>query len=333
MTRNDPLDLLDQDERSLLRTRTGSGWFEPELATLTDNRFSEPGWLFERKLDGVRTLSAHRDGEVTVWSRNRKTMNDTYPELVDAFSAAGSADFVVDGEIVAFEGSQTSFARLQPRINLTDRSRIEHTGIPVVCYVFDLLALGDKDLTRLPLRTRKRLLSKAFDFTDPLRYSTHRNTDGEAYYKEACTNGWEGLIAKRADAPYRGGRSTDWLKFKCVAEQEFVVGGFTEPRGTRNGLGALLVGYYRGDELRYAGKVGTGYTEQTLRLLRDRLDSLEQMTSPFAEQVKEPDTHWVRPELVAQIGFTEWTDAARLRHPRYLGLRQDKSARDIVREQ
>jgi ATP-dependent DNA ligase len=171
-----------------------------------------------------------------------------------------------------------------------------------------------------------------FDFGGPIRLSTHRNGDGEAYLKQACERGWEGLIAKRADAPYRSGRSSDWLKFKCENGQEFVVGGFTDPSGSRIGFGALLLGYHDGDRLRYAGKVGTGFDTEALRSLRTRLNGLVQPRSPFDGQAGERGAHWVRPELVAQVGFAEWTGDGRLRHPRFLGLRADKKATDVVRE-
>ena len=153
-------------------------------------------------------------------------------------------------------------------------------------------------------------------------------------YERACAAGWEGLIAKRTDAPYRGGRSRDWLKLKCVLEQEVVIGGFTEPRGSRVGIGALLIGYYESGALRYAGKVGTGFDTATLVALRRRLEPLETTAAPFDEPVKPlpPGTHWVRPELVAQVGFAEWTAAGRMRQPRFLGLREDKAAEAVVRE-
>ena len=163
--------------------------------------------------------------------------------------------------------------------------------------------------------------------------SAHRNEDGEAFFAEACRKGWEGLIAKRADAPYTHGRSRDWLKFKCSAEQELVIGGFTAPRGSRTDLGALLLGYHDEDGLRYAGKVGTGFTRATLAELAGLLAPLRRDTSPFADDVRERTATWVEPRLVAQVGFGEWTRDGRLRHPRYLGLRDDKDAADVVREQ
>jgi len=271
-------------------------------------------------------------GSPHLWSRNEKTMNASYPELVAALADRGPTRFVADGEIVAFDGRQTSFAKLQARIHLTRPRDIERTGVQVYLYLFDLLAIGDTDIRQLPLRDRKRMLRQAFDFGGPLRHMTHRNADGEAYYRQACERGWEGLIAKRADSTYSGSRTTDWLKFKCVREQEFVIGGFTEPSGRRIGFGALLLGYYQNRRLRYAGKVGTGYDAAMLRSIRAQLGSRERTSSPFADPVREPRVHWVHPELVGQVGFSEWTTDGRLRHPRFLGLRDDKSAEQVVRE-
>lgn len=310
----------------------GPGWREPMLATLTDRRFSDDNWIFERKLDGVRAIASRDGDEPVLWSRNRKVMNGAYPEIVDALAGQGGPRFVADGEIVAFDGSQTSFSKLQPRIHLTDPVRARATGIKVFYYLFDLLYFDEFDTTALPLRQRKQLLRDAFDFRDPLRFSNHRNSDGEAYFQLACERGWEGLIAKRADSPYRSGRSSDWLKFKCAREQEFVVGGFTDPQGSRFGFGALLLGYYDGPDLRYAGKVGTGFDSALLHDLTARLTELEQSTSPFADPVRERGSHWVRPEMVVQIGFSEWTPEGKLRHPRFTGIREDKKAADVVRE-
>ena len=194
-----------------------------------------------------------------------------------------------------------------------------------------MLHLAGHDTTALPLRTRKRLL-RHLRLDDPIRLATHRNRDGEAYYRHACEHGWEGLIAKRADAPYTHGRSRDWLKFKCSAEQELVIGGWTAPRGSRTDLGALLLGYYDDDRLRYAGKVGTGFTQATLRDLAARLAPLRRDRAPFVDELRMKDATWVEPELVAQVGFSEWTRDGRLRHPRFLGLREDKAAKEVVRE-
>jgi bifunctional non-homologous end joining protein LigD len=302
------------------------------LATLTEDRFSSADWLYERKLDGVRALCSRDGGDVTLWSRNQNAVERSYPEIAEALAEQGGPRFVADGEIVAFNGKQTSFATLQGRIHLTDRDRIEATGVRVFYYLFDLLYFDGSDARPLPLRQRKKLLNQAFDFTDPLRFSSHRNGDGETFYEQACARGWEGLIAKRATAPYQGGRSRDWLKFKCVRDQEFVVGGFTDPNGSRVGFGALLLGYYDSGRLRFAGKVGTGYDVAMLRHLRATLDDLVTTSSPFAEPVRERGAHWVHPVLVVQVTFAEWTGDGKLRHGRFSGIRDDKAATDVVRE-
>jgi DNA ligase D-like protein (predicted ligase) len=335
VTANDAFAAIDDELRHRIADADRPQWRQPMLATLTDARFSDPAWIFERKLDGVRVLVVRDGDDVTLWSRNHKPMNAAYPELVEAFAAQQPQRFVADGEIVAFEGDTTSFSRLQGRIHITDPARARRTGIAVYCYLFDLLVLGKSDLTRLPLRARKTVLRAALTFDDPLRFSAHRNTDGEAFYDEACRHGWEGLIAKRASSTYTAGRSRDWLKLKCGQRQEFVIGGFTEPRGARVGFGALLLGYYQDGDLRYAGKVGTGYDTATLQDLRVRLDALEQPDAPFTGRVHvagEPGVHWTRPELVAEVAFSEWTGDGRLRHPRFEGLRSDKAATDVVRE-
>jgi bifunctional non-homologous end joining protein LigD len=308
-------------------------WCSPTLATLTDDRFSDPDWIFERKLDGVRCLAFRDGGKVRLLSRNRQSLNGTYPEIVEALAAQKSAKFVVDGEIVAFEGRRTSFARLQGRLGITKPEEAVATGIPVFYYVFDLLHLDGRSTTEFPLTCRKRLLRNAFQFNDPLRYTPHRVKAGEAAYATACRRGDEGVIAKRADAPYEGRRSSNWLKFKCSRDQEFVIVGYTAPKGSRVGLGALLLGYHDGDELVYAGKVGTGFDTATLRSLHKRLSRTEQDSTPISSgRVREPGAHWVRPTSVAQVAFSEWTRDGKLRHPRYLGLRTDKSPGDVGRE-
>jgi bifunctional non-homologous end joining protein LigD len=296
---------------------------EPMKAVLTEERFSDPGWIFERKLDGIRCIAIKADGRVRLLSRNHLSLDSRFPEVAAALETDPAPDFVVDGEIVAFDGAQTSFARLQQR---------GERPTAVFLYVFDLLHLAGHDTTRLPLRERKALLRRALAFHGPVRLTPHRNTEGEALFAEACRKGWEGLIAKRADAPYTHGRSRDWLKFKCSAEQELVIGGYTAPKGSRTELGALLVGHYDNGKLRYAGKVGSGFTHATLRDLGARLAELRRDDPPFADAPRIAAATWVQPRLVAQVGFTEWTGDGRLRHPRFLGLRDDKAAEEVVRE-
>jgi DNA ligase D-like protein (predicted ligase) len=310
-------------------------WFEPELATLTRDRFSDPAWMYERKLDGERCL-AFRDGDqVRLMTRNRKMVSSTYPELVEALGAQQSGDFVVDGEVVAFENGQTRFAQLQQRMQQGRPSADLIRSVPVQYYLFDVLWADGTDLRPRPQRERKQRLQRLLDFADPLRFTEHRVGDGVEFYQEACRQGWEGLIAKRAGAPYQAGRTKDWLKFKCENNQELVIGGFTDPQGTRTGLGALLLGYYDSDgQLVYAGKVGTGFNQQTLHLLHDELSAMVQDRSPFerGDLPRERGVHWTRPRLVAQIGFSEWTTDGRLRHPRFQGLRRDKSPAEVIRE-
>lgn len=307
-------------------------WVEPMLAVLTDKRFSDPGWIYERKLDGERVMVFRHGDDVRLLTRNRNRVNDTYPELAEAVGAQPARDFVADGEVVAFDGDVSSFSRLQGRMQISDPDRARASGIAVYLYLFDLLHLDGHDLTCLPLRRRKSILKGALRFDDGLRFTPHRNEDGEGYFREACANGWEGLIAKDAEAAYAHGRSRKWLKFKCAQGQELVIGGFTEPKGAREGFGALLVGYYDEGRLRYAGKVGTGFDNAFLKEFRATLDERRRKSSPFDEPVDE-DAHWVRPDLVAEIGFTEWTGAGKLRHPRFLGLRRDKPSEKVVREE
>ncbi len=301
------------------------------LAVLTDDRFSDPDWIFERKLDGERLLVFRDGGRIRLMTRNRNVVNNTYPELVEALAEQPARDFVADGEVVAFEGNRMSFSRLQGRMQITDVDKARASGIAVHLYLFDLLHLAGHDVTRLPLRRRKSLLIRALRFDDPVRYTSHRNAEGEALFHEACAKGWEGLIAKDATAPYTHGRSRDWLKFKCAKGQELVIGGFTEPKGSRTGFGALLLGYFEGGKLCYAGKVGTGFDDAFREAFRKTLEARRRETSPFADPVAET-ARWVQPDLVAEIGFTEWTSAGKLRHPRFLGLRRDKGAEDVRRE-
>ena len=303
------------------------------LATLTDDRFSDPAWIFEPKFDGVRCLVFRDPRGVRLMSRNKLALNRQYPEIEEAFRAQPRTACVVDGEIVAFEGKRTSFARLQRRMQLRDPVRARRMGVAVYFYAFDVPYAAGFDLTKLALRERKLVLRELLSFNRRLRFTAHRVGSGEEAWRDACANGLEGVIAKRADAPYQQGRSRDWLKFKCVNEQELVIGGYTDPAGARVGLGALLLGYYEGGALTYAGKVGTGFDERTLKSLAARLAARLRKRTPFTRG--DPPTrgvHWVRPDLVAQIGFTEWTRDGQLRHPRFLGLRRDKAAREVVRE-
>jgi DNA ligase D-like protein (predicted ligase) len=274
-------------------------------------------------------------GTVRLFSRNRKQVEGGYPELGEALSLAVRGDAVLDGEIVAPDPATglSSFARLQQRMHLRDMQRVGRTGVSVQLYLFDCLFYEGIDLTGLPLLDRKKVLRDVVWYDDPIHFTPYRTTGSAAMYREACAKGAEGILAKRAESRYTSGRSTEWLKIKCVHQQEFVIGGYTDPQGSREHLGALLVGYYDNGVLRYAGKVGTGYDRGTLAMLNRRLASLHRRTSPFAPgPVPAGTVQWVTPKLVAQIGFGEWTEAGLLRHPRFLGLRDDKTAREVRRE-
>jgi DNA ligase D-like protein (predicted ligase) len=307
------------------------GPFEPMKATLTDRPFSSPDWVFERKLDGIRSL-VFRDGdEVRLVSRTGR-LQTGYPELEEALGRERCPKFVADGEIVALEEGRTSFERLQGRMGIADPAAARRTGIEVFIYLFDIVWLDGCDTRALPLVARKELLREALSFEGPVGHVPHVEERGEELFEQACEAGFEGLIAKRRHSAYVCKRSRDWLKLKCQAEQEMVIGGFTAPQGARKEFGALLVGYHEGGELRYAGKVGTGFNAKTLRSLGERLRSLERERSPFPRGQGPRGARWVEPELVAQIGFSEWTRDGKLRHPRFLGLRDDKPAREVVRE-
>jgi DNA ligase D-like protein (predicted ligase) len=326
------LDRLSDADRKQLSKADAPDWFATMLATLTHDHFSDPDWIFERKFDGERILAWCLSDEIRLLTRNQKRANDTYPEIEEALGRCVRAPCILDGEVVAFEGDVTSFSRLQQRMQMRDREKARHSDVAVFYYAFDIIYLDGYRLDEVPLRARKEVLRELLEFDDPIRFTSHRNEHGESFLAEACEKGWEGLIAKRAESPYRHTRSRDWLKFKCVRGQELVIGGYTAPHGSRKCFGALLVGYYDDGRLRYAGKVGTGFDDETLERLYDRFQSLTRETCPFDEDVDEPEVTWLAPELVGKFGFTEWTVHGKLRHPRFLGLRRDKEAADIVRE-
>jgi bifunctional non-homologous end joining protein LigD len=278
-------------------------------ATLTQERFSGPEWIFERKLDGIRVIAFKKGKDVQLFSRNQLRQNARYPRVVEAIAKLPAREVILDGEATAgWEQLASDYL------------------------VFDILWLDGKNLTSLPLVERLHLLKKL-----PLRGALARveALSGDRPWEQACAEGWEGVIAKRRDSPYEPKRSKHWLKMKCEATQELVVGGFTDPQGARIGLGALLVGYYEGGDFVFAGKVGTGLgTNAMLLELRARLDALETPKPPFTKGTGLPRVrqHWVKPEVVVQVAFTEWTGHGKLRHPRLVGVREDKAARDVVRE-
>ena len=278
-------------------------WLQPMAATLTQDRFSGDDWLFERKFDGIRLLAYKSGSEVRLFSRNR--LPQQLPLIADAIAQLPGGDLILDGEMTWDGGSY---------------------------YVFDILWSNGRMVTSLPLEDRRALLEKL-----PLRPPLKRVNvlDDEQPWERARREGWEGVIAKRRGSPYEHRRSKHWLKMKCEASQELVVGGFTDPQGGRVGLGALLVGYYEGDDLVFAGKIGTGFDTKLLLDLRKRLDAIEVRVSPFTKAKGLPKLrmHWVRPEIVVQVAFIEWTVHGKLRHPRLLGVRFDKEPREVVREQ
>jgi DNA ligase D-like protein (predicted ligase) len=284
-------------------------WVEPMAATLTQERFSGPEWVFERKLDGIRLLSFKKGRDVKLLSRNRLPQGAHYPSVAQAVAQLPARELILDGEATGVWGRPGR----------------------VAYHVFDVLWLDGRDVTSQPFDARRALLREL-----PLRAPLHRVAalDDERPWERACREGWEGVIAKRRDSLYEHRRSPHWLKMKCEATQELVVGGFTEPRGRRVGLGALLVGYFEGDDFVFAGKVGTGFDTKLLKELRAKLDALAIPRSPFTRAVGLPrdGAHWARPEVVVQVAFIEWTGHGKLRHPRLLGVRRDKAARDVVRE-
>jgi bifunctional non-homologous end joining protein LigD len=236
--------------------------------------------------------------------------------------------------VVAFAGSTTSFSRLQQRLGVRHPSEELLGAIPVTFHLFDVLWADGVDVRPFPLRQRKRILRRLLSFGGSIRYVAHRTNHSEAYFAWACGRGWEGLVVKRADAPYRSGRSREWLKFKCQNNQEFVIGGYTDPKGSRTGFGAILVGYYdRDGRLAHAGKVGTGLDDATLAELSQTLSSLVRSQPPFHRgTLPRTGVHWVEPQLVGQVAFSEWTTARQLRHPRFQGLRRDKDPASVTKE-
>jgi bifunctional non-homologous end joining protein LigD len=300
----------------------------PQLATLVDAPPAGDGWLHETKFDGYRILCRLEDGDVRLLSRNGKDWTARFAPIADRAARLPARSALIDGEVaVTLDDGVTSFNALQNAIGGTAPDGLAY-------HVFDLLHLDGEDLTSLPLEERKTRLKRLVRRAATIRYSDHVVGHGEKVFAEACRLGLEGIIAKRRDAPYVGGRGRDWLKVKCVREQVFLIGGFNEPQGSRTGIGALLLGVQ--DERRgllYAGKVGTGFTARIATDLRRRLDRLEQKTCPFATRPPgATKAHWVRPTLVGEVEFTEWTNDGRLRHPSWKGLRVDKGATEVVRE-
>lgn len=307
--------------------------YHPQLATLVKKVPEGDLWLHEIKYDGYRIGCRIEAGEVTLTSRNGNDWTDSFPEICDAAVRLGVNNASLDGEI-AIEPSngRTSFHALQKALGGGSRAGLAY-------FVFDLLYLDGEDVSRQPLETRKSTLSQLIAKVQPparIRYAEHIVGNGKEVFREVCRLGLEGVVSKRRDLPYRPGRGGDWLKIKCTASQEFVIGGFTEREGRRNSIGALLIGLHdESGHLAFAGKVRTGFNTREAQALRKSLEALEQKDCPFDPRPAGGigrDAHWVRPELVAQVAFTEWTPDRRVRHPSFKGLRQDKAPREVVFE-
>ena len=309
-----------------------SASLSPMLATLVDAIPTSDEWLHEIKFDGYRMLFRIDKGKVTVFSRNGKEWTAALNRIAEAVGKLGLESAWLDGEVtIVDERGRTSFQALQNALS-------DPKGERLVYFVFDLLYLDGFDLQGVPLRDRKRLLRTLIPKTaGQVRFSVDVPGSGAEFFKQACALGLEGAVSKRADSTYRGGtRTRDWVKVKCAQRQEMVIGGFTDPQGSRSGFGALLLGVYEpGGKLRYSGKVGTGFNDKILTSLRHKLDSLSQSSSPFVNPPRgfeAKGVHWVKPQLVAEIAFTEWTQDGTLRHPSFQGLREDKNAAEVVRE-
>lgn len=329
------LDQLPVQYKKLLKKKTMPTFEQPMLATLTTNYFSDKQWIYEDKLDGVRCLLFKNRQKDFLKSRNDNNISSTYPEISTAVPQIEADQVIIDGEIVSFEGKVSRFAKLQARIGVKNPSSAVMQRVKVYLYVFDILYLDGYDLTQLPLLVRKKILKQLVPVKSSIRYLAHKPEKGLLYFKQACKKGWEGVIAKDKTSMYVHARSSRWLKFKCVQEQELIICGYTDPQGSRDGFGALLVGYYKGNTLYYAGKIGTGYNDAFLRDFGQQLRKIEIKKNIFAnadELTEAAHVHFVKPYFVGQFGFTEWTRDNKLRHGRFLGLRDDKKAHEVVRE-
>jgi len=294
----------------------------PMLATLVDSPFNKTNWIFEEKYDGVRMLAYKEGSKVSLISRNAIDRTERYPRIAEAIAKLKPDTLALDGEIVIFDSDKVSrFQFLQ-----------KGDGQPTFA-LFDCLYRDGKDLRKAPLSERRAALEQAVKPSSSLILSARLDADGVKAFEIAKKRGFEGLIAKDLSSKYVSGRSPAWLKVKVRKEDEFVIGGFTEPSGTRHFFGALLLGVYQRGKFDYVGKVGTGFDEETLKSLYKKFSPLKRASSPFASDVRERGATFVAPKLVAQIGYTEWTGDGKLRHPVYLGLRDDKAAKDVTRQE
>jgi bifunctional non-homologous end joining protein LigD len=312
------------------------------LATLAEQPFSDPAWLFEIKYDGVRVLASRRGGRVELYGRSGQDTTSRYPEVVRALRALPVESFVIDGEIVALdEAGRPSFQRLQPRMALTDPRDAERMAVqrPAIGVFFDCLMLDGRDLRKLPLVARKECLRLLVPSLGAVRYGDHVMEEGKAFFELASEQRLEGMVAKRVRSVYSGARTRDWIKIKCQRRQEFVVGGYTDPQGSRGHFGALHLGVYEGPasgpRLVYVSKVGTGFDDTKLRAILNKLRPLARDTPPFDAGAIPAGRghHWVEPRLVAEVRFTDWTEDGGLRHPTFIGLRDDKKPLECRREE
>jgi bifunctional non-homologous end joining protein LigD len=284
-----------------------------------------PGWLLELKWDGVRVLAVRAGGAPRLFARRGGEVTQVYPEVTAALALLRGGDLALDGEIVALDAAgRPSFERLARRMHLAAPSAIAAAAraTPATAFVFDLLVVDGRDCRALPLGARKALLRALVPTEGALRYCDHVDDDGPAFFAAVCRAGLEGVVAKRADAPYRGGRSRQWLKVKCQRVADFVIGGWTDPRGSRLGLGAVHLGRREGRDLVYVGRAGAGLDARELAALAARLRPLAVARCPFTrgDPPRGPEHHWVRPKLVCTVRFSAWTTDGKVRHPVFLGL-------------
>jgi bifunctional non-homologous end joining protein LigD len=296
-------------------------WMDPTLCLLVPEPFDSPHWIFEPKYDGVRCLLFFDGRTVRLLSRNQNLLNQSYPEIALNAMKLSSKPFIADGEIVVDKGNHNSFSQ---RMGVQKPSAQLQRLAPCHLYLFDLLQFESEDLRSRPLSERRQLLRTHLRTNSRIHRTPAQKQTGKAFFRKMCREGYEGAVGKDATSPYTGRRDGSWKKFKCQQRQEFVITGYTEPKGSRQGFGALLVGYYKDGQLVQAGRVGTGFSDQLLRTLTQRLKRLKTR--------QQGEITYVKPQLICEVAFTEWTPSGSLRHPSFLGLRTDKRPRDVVRE-
>jgi len=323
---------IDLKKLSGARKAAMPEFVSPQLATLVREPPSGDDWLHELKFDGYRMLCHLSRGKVRFWSRNGKDWTEKFPNLSRALKTFPAKTAILDGEIVIVDKQgRSSFQRLQQSMK----------GAPAafIFEIFDVIYLDGYNLMKTPLRERKAVLEELLaseKAKGPLRYSDHVEGNGPEFFRQACAHGLEGIVSKLADSPYESTRNRNWLKTKCIKRQEFVIAGYTPSKKDFPGFGSLVLGVYDKGKLIYAGRVGTGFSIKQRLELQKKLDRISQTTMPFSVKPKDPglrDAHWAKPQLVAEVEFTEWTDEGSIRHPSFQGLREDKKATEVVREE